>query len=54
MCILDYMQTTLFYLERFLKELAADQCSSITKGSIYHIKFKHKSIHVHPFTMGVD
>ena len=27
-----------FYLERFLKKLADDQCSSITKGSIYHIK----------------
>ncbi len=32
------MQTTFFYLERFLKKLADDQCSYITKGSIYHIK----------------
>ena len=27
-----------FYLRRFLKKLADDQCSSKTKGSIYHIK----------------
>ncbi len=31
-----------FYLERFLKKLADDQLfSSITKGSIYHIKHVH-------------
>ncbi len=35
---------------RFLKKLTDDQCSSITKGSIYHIK--HRSIQ--PFSMGVD
>ncbi len=29
---------TFFYLERFLKKLADNHCSSITKGSIYHIK----------------
>ncbi len=38
MCISDYTQTTFFYLERFLKKLADDQFSSITKGIIYHIK----------------
>ncbi len=32
------MPSTVFYLGRFLKKLADDQCSSITKGSIYHIK----------------
>ncbi len=37
-CISDFMQTTFFYFERFLKKLADDQNSSITKGSIYHIK----------------
>ncbi len=35
--ISDFIQTTFFYLGRFLKKLADDQCSSITKGSIYHI-----------------
>ncbi len=29
----DFMQTTLFYLKRFLKKLADDQCSSMTKGT---------------------
>ena len=38
-CISDYMQSTFFYLGRFIKKLADHQCSSITKGSIYH--FKH-------------
>ncbi len=41
--------TTFFYLGKFLKKLV-DQCSSITKDSIYHIK--HMSIQ--PFTMGVN
>ena len=31
-------KTNFFYLGRFLKNLADDQCSSITKGRIYHIK----------------
>ncbi len=44
------MQTTFFSLGRFLKKLADDQCSSITKGSIYHIKH----IDIQPFIMGVD
>ncbi len=35
MCISDYIQTTFCYLGRFLKKLADDQCTSITKGSIY-------------------
>ncbi len=30
-------QTAFFYLERFLKILADDQCSLITKDNIYHI-----------------
>ncbi len=50
MCISDHIQTTFFYLERFVKKLADDRWSSITKGSIYHLK--HKSIQ--PFNMGVD
>ncbi len=36
-CISDFMQTTFLYLGKFLKKLADDQCSSITKGSIYRI-----------------
>ncbi len=44
------MQTTFFYLERFLKKLADDHCSSITKGSIYHVKH----MYVQPFTTVVD
>ncbi len=49
-CISDFMQTTFFYLGRFLTKLADDQCSSITKGSIYHIKH----MYIHPFTTVVD
>ncbi len=33
-----FMETTFFYRGRFPKKVADDQCSSITKGSIYHIK----------------
>ncbi len=44
------MQTTFFYLGRILKKLADDQCSSITKGSIYHIK----PTYIQPFTTVVD
>ncbi len=44
------MQTTVFYLGRFLKKLADDQCSSIAKGSIYHITH----MYIHPFTTVVD
>ena len=50
MCISDYMQTTVFNLGRFLKKLADDRCSSITKGSIYHIK----PMFIQPFTMDID
>ena len=39
MCILDH--TSFFNLLKFLKKLAADQCSSITKGSIYYMKHVH-------------
>ncbi len=46
----DFMQTASCYLERFLKELAGDQCSSLTKGSIYHIKH----MYIQPFTTVVD
>ncbi len=42
----DFMQTTFFYLGRFLKKLADDQCSSVTKGSINHINSTKKK----PFT----
>ncbi len=38
---------TLSYLGLFLKKLADDQCSSITKGSIYHINM---IMSIHPFT----
>ena len=50
MCISGNMQTTFFYLGRFLKKLADDQCCSITIGSMYHMK--HMSIQA--FTVGVD
>ena len=44
------MQTTFFYLEKLLKKLADNQCSSISKGSIYHIKH----MYIQPFTTIVD
>ncbi len=44
------MQSTFFYPGRFLKNLADNQESSLTKGCIYHTK--HMSIE--PFTMRVD
>ncbi len=34
----DFIQSTFFYLRKFVKKLADDLCSSITKDSIYHIK----------------
>ncbi len=47
-CIWDFVQTTFFYFEKFLKKLADDQCISITdmtEGSIYHIKhYVHTSM----------
>ncbi len=46
----DFMQTSFFYLGRFLKKLGDDQCSSITKGSIYHIRH----MYIHPFTTVID
>ena len=39
-----------FLLPKIPEEIADDHCSSITKGSTYHIK--HMSIE--PFTVGVD
>ena len=39
-----------FFSGRFLKKLAEDQCSSMTEGSIYHIKH----IFIQLFTMRVD
>ncbi len=43
MCSSDNIQTSFFYLRRFLKKkIADDQYSSITRGSIYRIK--HMSI----------
>ena len=50
MWISDYIHTTSFYLGRFQKKLGDDQCSSITKGSIYHIKY----MSIQFFTMEVD
>ncbi len=44
-----YIQNTFFYLGRFLKKLADDRCTWITKGSIYHVK--HMSIQ--PFYHGL-
>ncbi len=44
------MQATFFYLERFMKKLADDQCSSITRSSTYYIKH----MYIHPFTTVVD
>ena len=38
MCILDHMQSTFFCIRKLLKKLAEDQCSSITKGTLYYIK----------------
>ncbi len=38
MYLSHYMQATFFYLQKLWKKLADDQCSSITKGSIYHIR----------------
>ncbi len=35
------------YLGRFQKKLAGNQCSSITKGSIYHIKYYVLKIFYH-------
>ena len=49
-CISDFMKSTFFYIERYLKKLADDQYSSITKGSIYHIKH----MYIQPFTTIVD
>ena len=43
-------QTIFFNLGRFLKKLADDQCSSITKGSIYHVICTY----IQPFTIAVD
>ena len=37
MCILDWLQTTFFYLGRLLNKLEDNQCSAIIKDSIYHI-----------------
>ncbi len=36
MCILDLILSTLFCLGKFLKKLADDQYSFITKGSIFY------------------
>ncbi len=44
------MKTTFFYLEKSLKKLADDQCSSIAKGSIYHINH----ISIQPLTTVVS
>ncbi len=49
-CISDFMQSSFFYIDRFRKKLADDRCSSITKGSIYHIKH----MYIQPLTREVD
>ncbi len=48
-CISNFIQTTLFYLGRFVKKLADNQFYSITKGIIY----RTKHIYIHPFSMEV-
>ncbi len=52
MCIvhLDHTLSIFLWLEKFLKKYTNDQCSSITKGSIYHMKHMYKQ----SFSMGVD
>ena len=50
MCILDHTLGTFFCLGKFLNKLADDQCSSVAKGSIYHINY----MLIQLFTMGVD
>ena len=46
--VADKMHSTFFHLGRFLKKLAPDdQCSSITKDSIYHIKHNNCPLHYH-------
>ncbi len=50
MCISDYVQSTSFYLGRFQKKLAHDQCSLISKDSICHNKY----MAIQPFTKEVD
>ncbi len=49
---LDHMHSTFCCIGIFLKWLADDQSSSITKGSFCYIK--HMYIHVQPFSMEVD
>ena len=49
MCILDHTQSTFFCLWKFLKKLADDHYSSITKESIYYSKY----MYIQPFTMEV-
>ena len=39
-----------YYLGRFLKKLADNHCSSITKGRIYHVNH----MYIQPFTTVVD
>ena len=50
MCILNHMQSTFFCLEKFLKKLADNECSSVAKGSIYYIKH----MYIQLFSMEVD
>ena len=48
MCNSNYVQSTFCYLGRLLKKFADDQCSSITKCSIYHVL----KMFIEPFTNG--
>ncbi len=41
MRILNQPHSTFFCFGKFLKKLAEDQCSSITKGSVYYVKHMH-------------
>ena len=46
LCISD----NFFYLGGFLKKITDDQCSSLTKGSIHHIKH----ISIQPFSKAIN
>ncbi len=50
LCISDHTQSAFFCLGKFMKKLTDDQCSLLTKGSIYYIKY----IYMQPFSMKVE
>ena len=53
MCIFNHMQSTSFFLRKFLKKLTDDRCSSITKESIYYTSIIiHTTFQYHSITKG--